>query len=129
MLYLLKKESAMKTLKNNQVLDQSRRQLLKKVYVAPVVVALGTMALSSPAAAMSRRGGGGESYHSSGTEQGHSIVKIQSHGQKRGGSSLHQDNGWGNGDDRAPGRSGPHNQAENTEGGATHPIHGTGIPN
>ena len=33
---------------------------------------------------------------------------------------LHRDNGWGNGDDQAPGRSGPHNNAENNHDGNPH---------
>jgi len=33
---------------------------------------------------------------------------------------LHRDNGWGNGDDQSPGRSGPHNNAENNHDGNPH---------
>ena len=38
-------------------------------------------------------------------------------------------NGWGNGDQRAPGHSGPHNNAENNRYGNPHRIHGPGRPN
>jgi len=38
--------------------------------------------------------------------------------------SSGQNNGWGNGDQTAPGSSLPSNQAENTLEGQTHQIHG-----
>lgn len=39
---------------------------------------------------------------------------------------CHHDNGWGNGDDDAPGHSLPHNRAENNvRPGAAHPTWGT----
>jgi hypothetical protein len=39
---------------------------------------------------------------------------------------CHRDNGWGNGDDDAPGGSLPHNRAENNvRDGAAHPVWGT----
>lgn len=38
-------------------------------------------------------------------------------------------NGWGNGDQRAPGNSGPHNHAENNHHGNPHRIHGPAKPN
>ena len=38
-----------------------------------------------------------------------------------------QNNGWGNGDDRAPGKSLKHNKAEN--GPKSHRIHGNSNPN
>ncbi len=40
---------------------------------------------------------------------------------------LKGNNGWGNGDQRAPGNSGPHNKAEN--GGGSHRKHGNSKPN
>ncbi len=66
--------------------DESRRSLLKKAYVAPAVVALGTMTLST----------------------------------EMSGSSSLQNNGWGNGDQSAPGNSLPHNNAENNQHGHWH---------
>ena len=42
------------------------------------------------------------------------------------GSHCHRDNGWGNGDDDAPGNSLDHNRAENNvRTGATHQTWGT----
>jgi len=39
---------------------------------------------------------------------------------------CHRDNGWGNGDDDAPGGSLPHNRAENNvRDGAAHKVWGT----
>lgn len=37
-------------------------------------------------------------------------------------------NGWGNGDQRSPGHSGPHNNAENNHNGHPHRIHGPSRP-
>lgn len=44
-------------------------------------------------------------------------------------SRVRQDNGWGNGDDMAPGGSLPHNGAENDLDGDGHQIHGGENPN
>jgi len=91
----------MKSIEKSEVCDTSRRQLLKKTYMAPVVIALGT--LTSQAEAYKDR--------------------------KCNSSSLHRDNGWGNGDDYAPGKSGPHNNAENDFGWKIHSKYGTSNPN
>jgi len=40
-----------------------------------------------------------------------------------------QNNGWGNGDQRAPGNSWRHNKAENNHKGKRHRIHGDARPN
>ena len=51
----------MKNVLESEICDQSRRKILKKSYTTPVVVALGTMTLYSPAEAMSKRGGSSSS--------------------------------------------------------------------
>ncbi len=47
-----------------------------------------------------------------------------------GKRSRHGNNGWGNGDQRAPGKSLRHNRAENHKGRRSHrnPKHGTANP-
>ena len=82
----------------NKTCDVSRRDLLKKAYVAPVVIALGTMT---------------------------SVSELEAKmGRKHGSSSLsHDNNGWGNGDHDAPGKSGKHNNAENNRYGKLHKKH------
>lgn len=64
----------------NEIFDESRRHILKKAYVAPAIIALGSMTLNA---------------------------------KSSGSSSLHRDNGWGNGDHHAPGKSLRRNRAEN----------------
>lgn len=64
-------------------IDEKRRSLLKKAYVAPTVIALGTLVTPNTGNASSSL------------------------------STKHKDNGWGNGDDPAPGNSKHHNRAEN----------------
>ena len=58
----------------NQVTDQSRRKLLKKAYVTPVVIALGTMTFSSEVNAMTPRqhpgGNHGGGHHGGGHHHG-----------------------------------------------------------
>ena len=50
--------------------------------------------------------------------------------QRCGGSNRGPkgNNGWGNGDQRSPGRSGPRNRAENNHNGNPHRIHGPARP-
>ena len=57
-------------------------------------------------------------------------LSIQEHLAVSGGCACscrcHKDNGWGNGDDDAPGGSLPHNRAENNvREGAAHKTWGT----
>ena len=75
--------------------DESRRNILKKAYVAPALVALGNMSLAT-------------NLHAK-------------------GSSL-ENNGWGNGDQNAPGNSGPNNNAENSYEGKVHRKFGKSNP-
>lgn len=77
------------------VFDESRRNILKKAYVAPAIVVLGSMTFATDSSA--------------------------------GGSSLKSksgNNGWGSGDQKAPGRSLYRNRAENSRGGRWHRVHG-----
>jgi len=71
--------------------DTSRRKILKKAYVAPTLIALGSMTLTTSLNA---------------------------------GSSSLQNNGWGNGDQKAPGNSLYKNRAENNRWKFSHRIHG-----
>ncbi len=75
--------------------NESRRDLLKKAYVAPAIVALGSMTLTT----------------------------------NLSGSSSLQNNGWGNGDQTAPGHSLPNNDAENNLHGKYHNKFGSPNPN
>ena len=84
------------------IVDESRRNILKKAYVAPAIVALGSMTFATDSSA-------------------------SGHAHKNGGSSLScgsGNNGWGNGDQRAPGNSLYHNRAENDHDGKSHRKHG-----
>jgi len=74
-------------------MNTSRRSLLKKIYVAPAVIALGSMVLTT---------------------------------NVNGASSLSKkgNNGWGNGDQSAPGNSLNNNNAENNKANNPHKIHG-----
>jgi len=114
----------MKTNQTEEICDQSRRKLLKKAYVAPVVVALGTMVLVSPSEAVSKKGGDTAGKYAGGYQGNPQADSSDYRRDRYGSSSLHQDNGWGNGDDSAPGESGPHNNAENDIDGRTHRNHG-----
>jgi len=79
----------MKTI--NKVTDVSRRKLLKKAYVAPIVIALGSLTISSDLSAMSHRQGiGGNSSGGDTSGEGH-------HGGAHHGSSsssLSGGSGW-----------------------------------
>ena len=102
--------------------DKSRRKLLKKVYSTPVVAVLGTMSLKSSAEAMGKKV---ESTSSTAGDYGRNDYQEHTqHHNKYGSSSLHEDNGWGNGDDSAPGNSGRNNNAENDYDGRNHRNHG-----
>ncbi|MEA3373231.1 MAG: hypothetical protein U9Q62_06005 [Campylobacterota bacterium] len=89
----------MKTLKD----QNDRRLFLKKAaYVIPTVVGLGYLTQPTASNAMGRRGGGG----------GHATYVASNEAT---GSSFKRNcnNGWGNGDDCAPGNSLFNNNAEN----------------
>jgi len=76
-----------------------------------IVIITGVVLMSAAFSAHATGGGGGCS------ESGNS-------------GNCHEDNGWGNGNDRAPGGSLPNNNAEN--GGPPnneHPVHGDGVKN
>ena len=75
----------------------SRRSVVKAAWSAPVIVALGM----NPIAAFARGAG-------SSTDMGGSAAPIE---KPKG------NNGFGNGDQDAPGGSGPNNNAENGPGG------------
>lgn len=77
-------------------MNKSRRILLKKAYVTPTLIALGTMTLTTSLKGSSSLSGG--------------------------------NNGWGNGDQDAPGNSGSNNNAENNQNGNSHKKHGDPTP-
>lgn len=83
----------MNTLQTNSV--ESRRGFLKKsVYMAPALIMLGSL----------------NSYAS-----GNGDSKSHTNSKGPGNSCLKANNGWGNGDQNAPGHSGSHNNAENSQ--------------
>jgi len=86
----------MNTLQANGV--ESRRGFLKKsVYMAPALILLGS--LNSYAS-----GNGDSKSHTNSRAPGNSTLKA-----------CKENNGFGNGDQNAPGHSGPHNNAENSQ--------------
>ena len=101
----------MKTL-NTQ---NDRRSFLKKAaYVVPTVMGLGYLIQPTETSAQGRKGGG-KSYVASNRSCGSAFKRFQN-------------NGWGNGDDTAPGRSRFKNNAENRDRNWHH-IHGDAVPN
>ena len=82
----------------------SRRNVLKTAWSVPVIVALGTNPIA--AYAQSGRGSGSASF-----SQGGSAAQISDDRGPQG------NNGFGNGDQDAPGGSGPNNGAENDQNG------------
>lgn len=86
----------MNTLQTNGV--ESRRRFLKKsVYMAPALILLGS--LNSYAS-----GNGDSKSHTNSRAPGNSTLK-----------GCKENNGWGNGNQNAPGHSGSHNNAENSQ--------------
>jgi len=93
----------MNTVHNNGV--ESRRGFLKKsVYIAPALIALGQLSANATYGSYSNGGNSCDSNSHGGGS--HSGVKGCA-------SKLNANNGWGNGDQCAPGNSGSHNNAEN----------------
>ena len=84
----------MKTLKGkDKSLDRSRRKVVKLAYTMPALIGLGMLV---PTESEAKRHGRGGRHHGS-------CSSIR----------RHCNNGWGNGDQGAPGKSYWHNNAEN----------------
>lgn len=99
---------------------EARRSFLKRsVYVAPALIMLGE--LSAHANANCQGGGGhhGDSHgHNGGNGGGYAASTLNC----KPANNCHKgNNGWGNGDQDAPGKSLHHNNAENNHNGKSNP--------
>jgi len=86
----------------------ARRNFLKKaVYTAPVLIVLGSLD--------AKASDGDDTHGGNYSNQGASTLSSCSNNHSDNSKHKYQNNGWGNGDQDAPGNSLNHNSAENKQ--------------